>query len=1060
MVLRHSKTLMRRGFAGVVTMLALAATAVAVGPAAIAGPVTDPAAYVDPLIGTKTNAATQDAGMTFPGAVAPFGMLQWSPDTEHSLYGSGYDYDSNSITGFGLTHLNGAGCLGFGEIPIMPVSGGVSAAPPANPALYRYGYTHAAEQTSPGYYGVQLTNGPKVELAATQRSGTGRFTFPPGGTGSVLFDVSRALGGHVDRSSVTVNAAAGTVTGYAKSGGFCGRDDRYYTVYFSAKFSRSFSTVGTWNGTTLSPGSTTSTGSGARGGYIGFTPNAQPVTVKLGLSFTSAAGAELNRTTEGGSTTFDQVKTSAYTAWKNLLARITVDGGTEAQRKVFYTSLYHTLIQPNVFSDVDGRYAGFDLQTRQAPAGHTQYANFSGWDTYRTQVQLMTLIAPQEASDVVRSMLANTQAMGGVWDRWSLGNTINGVMNGDPYHSIVASTYAFGGRDFDTAATLASMVRGATQRTVVTTPYFHEERPGLDDYLNKGFVPDQASDTLEYAAADFGIASFAQALGDQTTYAKFMAHAQKWESLFNPATNSLQPREGSGKFYPYAPTSSRGWVEGSGAQYTWDVPYNRRGLFDAMGGDAAVVNRLDGFFKDPSGAWKLSSGWSSAYAHLPNEPSQHTPWLYNFAGAPGKTQETVREALLSLFSTSPDGLPGNDDLGTTSSWWAWGAMGLYPSTPGRADLTVAAPLFSKVTISRPGGTTITVTAPGAADATKYVSGLKLNGVPVTSPWVPDGLVNANLTLDFTLSASPDPSWGRQSAPMSYQDGASGVFTTLLPSERVVVPRGGTGTAQLLVRNTSTTARTVAWSAVAPSGVALTPSSGTVNVAPGQSAAPSISVAATASDGFYDATVTTTVDGVSRPNGIEVAVGPATGVATARNSTCVGSDGVSSPASCDLSNHLYSATALAAAGITPGGAVNLNGFTFTWPVTGPDNPYDNVVPTGQTIGLAGAGVTRLSLLGASVEGNGQGPVTVTYTDGTTQQFTVGLTDWARTPEYGETAVVTSYRLENSGASTGPAVRVFATPALNLSPGKTPRSITLPPAGSTGGEMHIFAVGTGQ
>jgi predicted alpha-1,2-mannosidase len=1049
----------RRGIAGITAFLALAAAAVATTAPAAASPVTDPAAYVDPLIGTRMNTVTNDAGMTFPGAVAPFGMLQWSPDTERSLYGSGYDYDSTAITGFSLTHLNGAGCLGFGEIPIMPVSGAVSTAPPANPALYRYGYTHAAEQASPGYYGVQLTNGPKVELAATQRSGTGRLTFPAGNSGSVLFDVSRALAGRVDQSSVTIDAAAGTVSGYAKSGGFCGRNDRYYTVYFSARFSSSFSSVGTWNGTSLSAGATTSTGSGARGGYVSFANTSQPVVVKVGLSFTSPAGAVLNRTTEGGSTTFDQVRSSTYTAWKNLLGRVTVDGGTEAQRKIFYTSLYHTLIQPNVFSDVDGRYAGFDLQTRQAPAGHTQYANFSGWDTYRTQVQLMTLIAPQEASDVVRSMLANTQAMGGVWDRWSLANTINGVMNGDPFHSIVASTYAFGGRDFDTAAALSSMVRGADQRNVVTTPYHHEERPGLEDYHRKGYVPDQAADTVEYAVADFGIASFAQALGDQATYTRLMALAQSWESLFSPLTASLQPRDASGAFYPNTPSSTRGWSEGSTAQYTWAVPYNRRGLFDAMGGNAAAVSRLDRFFKDPSGAWRLYTAWSSQYAHLGNEPSQHAPWLYNFAGAPYKTQETLRQALLTVFSTAADGLPGNDDLGTTSSWWAWGAMGLYPSTPGRSDLTVAAPLFTKITIARPGGTTITINAPDASDAAKYVTGMRVNGTSATSPEIPAGLVNGNLTVDFTLSTTPNQQWGAQTAPKSYQDGSTGIFTTMVPADRVAVPRGGTGTAQLAVRNTSATTQTIPWAATTPAGVTFTPSSGSVTVPPGQTVMATMSVAATAADGFYKATVTTTVNGVVRPNGVEVAIGPASGIATARNSTCIGTDGISSPASCDLSNHLYSANALAAAGIRPGNTVNLNGFSFTWPTTGPNNPYDNVVPVGQTITLPGAGVTRLSLLGASVEGNAQGQLTVTYTDGTTQSLPFALTDWARDPQFGEAAVVTAYRLENSGNSTGPATRVFATPALTLTPGKTLRSITLPQAGTTGGEMHIFAIGTG-
>ncbi|MFD1047735.1 GH92 family glycosyl hydrolase, partial [Kibdelosporangium lantanae] len=394
----------------------------------------------------------------------------------------------------------------------------------------------------------------------------------------------------------------------------------------------------------------------------------------------------------------------------------TRDGGTADQKTTFYTALYHSLLQPNVFSDADGRYVGFDGRVHTADKGHAVYTNFSGWDIYRSEAQLLALIAPRETSDIVRSMVAYAE-QGGSWDRWTVANDYTGVMNGDPYHIIVSTVYAFGAKDFDASKALLLMLRGATQPT-----QGYVERPGLADYQNLGYVPTggvpgPAATTLEYANADFAISQLARRLGDSATWSTFTKRAQNWQNLFNQGY--LQPRNRDGSYpKPFNPASGNGYVEGNGAQYTWMVPYNPRGLFNTLGGDATAVQRLDTFFT------QLNAGPTQPYAFMGNEPNANVPWLYNYAGAPAKTQSTVRRVMDELYSPHEDGLVGNDDLGQMSAWYVWAAMGMYPMIPGRSELVLNGPTFSRVVITRPTGAVLTINSEGTGP---YVSGLAFNG---------------------------------------------------------------------------------------------------------------------------------------------------------------------------------------------------------------------------------------------------------------------------------------------------------------------------------------------
>lgn len=763
------------------------------------------ASLVNPFTGTGVQSgAPFGGGDTFPGADVPFGMVQWSPDTVNDVSG-GYDYNDNRIRGFSLTHLSGAGCDAFEDLPFMPYIGTVTTSPASNPSLYVSTFSHANETASAGYYKVQLGNGVTTELTATQRSGAARFTYPANQTASLLVNISGAING-VSNAQATISG--NTITGSATSGHFCGAGDTY-TLYFYATFSQNFATTGTWQNGTVTPGAQIASGSSSEapavqqanaarasvmsgqnvsaqtrsaanatpaasvsgsgsGVYATFnTSSSANITASVGISFVSLANAQANLAQENAAGNFTTVLNQATTSWNNYLGEIQVSGGTTTQIATFYTALYHVLLQPNVFSDDNGQYIGFDNRVYTIAAGHAQYANYSGWDIYRSEAQLLAFLAPTQASDIAQSMV-NDYVQSGILPKWSMANAETYVMVGDPADAILADIYAFGGTGFDTTTALNAMTKEASQPNNV--------RPGLN-YLtgSQGYLPldgayaccnyyGAASTNLEYDSADFAVGAFAQALGNTATYQQFVNQAQDWENLVNTRDGYLEPRNLNGSFpTSYDPTSSTGWVEGDGAQYNWMVPFNLAGLIQSLGGNSAVVSRLNTFFT------QLNGGPNSPYSFLGNEPTLETPWEYDYAGAPYQAQNEVRQVLNTLYTTGPSGLAGNDDLGEMSSWYVWGALGMFPETPGTATLTLASPLFPGITITRPGGQVITITAPNASASTFYVQSLTVNGSASNNPWLSASFVSSGGTLAYTLGATANTAWGAatSSAPPSY-----------------------------------------------------------------------------------------------------------------------------------------------------------------------------------------------------------------------------------------------------------------------------------------------------
>ncbi|WP_313051189.1 GH92 family glycosyl hydrolase [Stenotrophomonas cyclobalanopsidis] len=767
-------------------------------------PAQDLAAEVNPFIGTT------NAGNVYPGPTVPFGMVAFSPEMT-ALPGKrfpiaapgGYEWRSNGVRGFSLTHVNGTGCTGAsGDIPLMPVTLPVELSPSSADAGVRYTslLDHAKEAASPGAYTLTLDNGVAVSLAATERTAVGQFQFPADKPANLLFRTSDSEVGSSD-STIIIDPATRTVRGSVTSGNFCGylaedRRESYYTLHFVAEFDQPFEVGGTWRDDSVQAGAReggggTSYGSKGHppagkgaGGWISFDAKRTPqVTARIGISYVDEAGARANLRRESPQgTTVAATQAATRAKWNELLGQVSVKGGTPDERTVFYTALYHAMLAPNLHSDGDGRYRGMDGKVHAlAKRQQAQYANYSGWDVYRSQLQLLTLLQPQVGSDVAQSLLNQADQNGGVWDRWTHITGATGVMNGDPSPPSVAAIHAFGGRSFDLQRAYASLKKAATVPTARDLDkrgcpvLCVGQRPGLDQWLALKYMPEgapgwgSAADTLEMVSADFGLSELALAAGDAQGARQFRERSGWWRNLYNPKATAqqgyIQPRNADGSWPAFDPAADDGFVEGSGAQYLWMVPFDPAGLFEALGGREASIARLDAFFRTPDGGWAVTKS-GPLHAELDNEPSIAAPWLYNFLGQPWKTQETVRQAMRQIWTNTPEGMPGNDDLGQMSSWYVWSALGLYPVYPGRADLVIGSPLFTEAVITRPGAK-IVVRARGAAMDAPYVQSLQVDGKASNASWLPASFVQRGGTLDFELGSTKNEQWGAQDVPPSH-----------------------------------------------------------------------------------------------------------------------------------------------------------------------------------------------------------------------------------------------------------------------------------------------------
>jgi predicted alpha-1,2-mannosidase len=744
----------------------------------------DVVSYVDPLIGSA------NGGNTYPGAVRPFGMLSWSPtttkgDQTDTGAANGYQYDTTRTRGFALTHVNGAGCHpgAAGDVPIFPHVGAVTSSPTADTkdATFASSFSHADEKARPGRYSLGLANGTRTDFAATTRAGIGAITFPQGKQANLLFRTSNSLNGSAD-AKTRINAKARTVSGSVLTGGFCGRRGNgggsnkfsYYRLYFTATFDQPFVRTGTWVNDRLRPGTTSASGGEGyekgdlragrgSGGYVGFSSR-KPVTMRIGISYTSAKAARANLRAEvEPRATVKKVAAAGTAIWNKQLRRVEVAGGSRAKLTTLYTSLYHSFLQPNITSDVARTYLGSDRKVRKLPRSQgAQYGNFSGWDQYRAHTQLLALLEPEIAGDFAQSLLNLSRQNGGVWDRWVHVNGPTRVMTGDPTAPTLAGITALGVDNFEVKAAYDSLVKQAT----IPNPAGLSDygcpgqcagmRPNLKAYLKLHYAPQDdchcwggAAETLEDSAADYGLAQWAKRLGNDKQAKRFTERAGWWRNTFNPAATPdagyQQARNTDGSWVqPFSPTSDLGFAQGSSATYTWMVQHDIHRLSKLMGGDTKAAARLDEFFR---------TGYDPT-----NEPGIHAPWLYNALGQPWKTQRTVRGYMNSVYGTGPGGLPGNDDLGTMSAWYVWGALGMYPQTPSRGEMLLSSPTFRKAWIHRNGGPTITVNAPGTGAGRIYVQSAQVDGRTWKRSWLPASVLNKGGRVTIKVGSKPTR-WG-------------------------------------------------------------------------------------------------------------------------------------------------------------------------------------------------------------------------------------------------------------------------------------------------------------
>jgi predicted alpha-1,2-mannosidase len=825
------------------------------------------------------------------------------------------------------------------------------------------------------------------------------------------------------------------------------------------------------------PGVSSASGSTAAA-YASFdTSSSQSVQMQVAISYVSTANAWANLAAEQGSSpNFNAVEQNTRNQWNQLLNKIQVSGASTGDLTTFYTALYHALLDPSVFSDVNGQYPGFDNAVHTVPASQgAQYANFSGWDIYRSEVQLLSIVAPAQTGDMMQS-LVNDAAQGGWLPKWGLANDYTDVMNGDAADAMIADAYAFGVRNFDVSQALQEMVKGATVAPTSANEGqgFYPERPQLSDYLQLGYTPNVAetslspvdngaSQTLEYSLEDFDISQVAQGLGQTALAAQFAQRGQNWEQLLNPNNGYLQPRDGSGNFPNGNPLTvgfgsfgQSGFQEGNAAQYNWAVPQNVTALVNLMGGQTQALSRLDTFFTE------LNAGPNEPYYWAGNEPDLQAPYLYDYLGAPYRTQQLVRLIATSLYSPSPGGEPGNDDLGAMSSWLVWADLGFYPETAGTPVLAISSPLFTQATVHLPSGNALLIKADGAGDTSPFVTSLSVNGTATSqTSFSADDLLTAGGEMHYTLSSVPDTSWGTAAAdaPPSYTDGQ--VPAVLAPAGIVQVAPGSSGTGQLTVANATSQAQTVSWSLQVPAGSGLTAdtSQGTATIPAGGGSIPiSISAAAGVAQTFTTVTVTATDGTQALPTeNLLVQVAQPGTLASYFNNRGVSDNSNTVSADFDGGGYSYSAQALAQVGVTPGSTVTSGSAQYAWPISPAGDP-DNVQADGQTVTLnAAAGVTTLDLLASASNGTSTGTLTLHYSDGSATTVPITVTDWAQNAQAGNTVAIASpYRNCPCGSAINATTNIYnVTIPLNVALGLA--SVSLP-ANATPGQIHVFALAT--
>ncbi len=716
--------------------------------------------YVDPFIGTDGH------GHTFPGATRPFGMVQLSPDTYNAGWDwcSGYHASDSSIMGFSHTHLSGTGRGDLLDILMMPTVGKVLTVPGSREDPdegYRSRFKHANEQASPGYYAVRLDDYDiNVQLTATERAGFHHYQFPKTGEANIIFDLMHGREGDIVKGTYIKIENDTLITGYRESKGWGEGDEEYWcdqVVHFAAIFSRPFSGSGiVKDGEDIS-------GNEAEGvdlkAFVRFDATDEDIVlVKVGISSVDGRGALNNVTSEIPHWDFEKTKKESEDIWEEKLQTIIASSQETENLIVFYTSLYHTMIAPNLYHDVDGRYLGFDRKIH-TDNSFTNYTTFSLWDTFRAAHPLQIITNPDRVEDFINSMLAQYNQYG-LLPVWSLYASETNCMIG--YHAapVIAEAYLKGFTGFDAEAAYKAMKTSAMQDDF-----------GIGFLKQYNYVPTDlenksVSKTLEYAFDDYCIARMAEALGHEGDAEYFYERSQAYKNVYDQETKLMRGKKADGTFIEnFDPTfSSYGWsdfIEGNSWQYSWFVPHDIQGLIDLMGGGPEFVSQLDSLFVietvESEGKPLDVTGLIGEYAHG-NEPSHHVAYLYNDAGEPWKTQARVREIMTTMYDSSRAGLCGNEDCGQMSAWYVFSALGMYPVNPVSGQYSIGAPALDNAKIKVGENKYFEIKAHELSASHQYLQSVKLNGKPLEKPILEHEDLQKGGILEFWMGSEPS-SWG-------------------------------------------------------------------------------------------------------------------------------------------------------------------------------------------------------------------------------------------------------------------------------------------------------------
>jgi len=740
--------------------------------------------YVNPFIGASTNiskaGASHGLGKTFPGAATPFGLVQLSPNTiTGGDNGSGYSYEHTTIEGFAFTQMSGIGWYGdLGNFLVMPTTGELktSAGKEEKPEDgYRSRYSKDSETASAGYYGVTLTDyGIRAELTAARHSGIIRFTFPANKQSRIQADLARRVGG-TSTSQYIKLVDDHTIQGWMKctpDGGGWGNGAGHpdYTVFFYAQFSKPFTSTGVWSADI--PDSwkrkredvTSDLYQGRvahapvyknvqemEGKHLGFytefsTKEQEQILLRAGISFVSIDGAKKNLETEINDWNFDKVRCNARNLWNAALNKIQVEGGTEEEKIIFYTALYHTMIDPRDFSDVDGEYPGGDGTIHQS-RDFTKRTIFSGWDVFRSQFPLQTIINPEVVNDMINSLVTLAEESGHDYlERWEFLNAYSGCMIGNPAVSVITDAYAKGIRNFDTEK--------AYQYCKQTVDKFGN---GEREYAGG------ISETLEYAYSEWCMSHLASLMNkpeDEQHYARL---AQSYRNIFDPSVNWFRERKADGSWGEWSKEKGRlaqgySCVESNPYQQGWFLPHDVPGMVDLMGGREKVIKDLSSFFENTP----QNMMWNNYYNHA-NEPVHHVPFLFNRLGAPWLTQKWTREICSRAYHNTVEGLVGNEDVGQMSAWYVLAASGIHPVCPGDPRYEITSPVFSRITFQLDPhyskGKTFVIEALNNSPENRYIQSAKLNGKEWDKCWLTYEQISSGGILELEMGNQPNEKWG-------------------------------------------------------------------------------------------------------------------------------------------------------------------------------------------------------------------------------------------------------------------------------------------------------------